>query len=238
VLRPDRKRSPEIAQILIGLRKRGGIKALEGDESPVAEKLAEQRRLLGRVRILANAARDRVDPLVERQAQQRLGIQAKLLDRLCRRTPAIAGKERQPPRQPRRTALDLGKPRAGKLRRPLQHLDAGHGRVERGGELGLRIHRLQPRAHHGNTGRGGGGHGSGRGHPHAPCKPREPPVGRLHLLAQTPEPALAGLAHAFELGAHLSATDGREADANAFLGHRSDSLLSPHRRLTFLSSIH
>ena len=55
---------------------------------------------------------------------------------------------------------------------------------------------------------------------HAPREAGEPRVRRLHLAAETAEAALAGFAHAFQLGAHLSPADRGEADADALLSHR------------------
>lgn len=57
------------------------------------------------------------------------------------------------------------------------------------------------------------------------------------LPAQPPETAGPGLANAFQLGAHLSPADRGEADGHPLFCHRSASLLSPHGRLTFWSSI-
>ena len=46
----------------------------------------------------------------------------------------------------------------------------------------------------------------------------------LHLARQAAEAARPGLADAFQLGAHLAAADGREADRDPFLSHRGDLL--------------
>jgi hypothetical protein len=64
-------------------------------------------------------------------------------------------------------------------------------------------------------------------HAHAARETGEPGIRRLHLPAQPPEAARPGLAHAFQLGAHLSPADRRKADGHTLVwmprgmqGHR------------------
>jgi hypothetical protein len=71
----------------------------------------------------------------------------------------------------------------------VQHLNAGDRGVERGRELGLRIHRLQAGADHRHAGSGQRGGGGGQRHPGPAGKGGQPGIGQFHLARQAAKAA-------------------------------------------------
>ena len=78
------------------------------------------------------------------------------------------------------------------------------------------------RARLGDTGCRGSSDRSGGGNLHPTREGRHSGIGRFHFAGQASEAPGPGLADTFQLGTHLSAAHGREADADPLLSHWND----------------
>jgi len=218
--------------VLGRLTQRRGVDPRHGDGAFLAEELARDGGAFGGGHEALDGGVDRAHALVQRQGDQLVGGKAQPVQRVSGR----AGSGRrlaQTARQILGGLLDAGNRDARQLARPLERLDRGDGGAERLRKLGLRIDRLQAGADHCHTSGCSGCHGGGGRDTDPPREDREPCVGRFHLPAEPSEAARPGLTDTFQLGAHLPPAHRREADANPFFRHWSESLLSPHGRLTF-----
>jgi hypothetical protein len=208
----------EVTDVLGRLPERRGIDARHGDAAFLAEELSGDRGALGGGDEVGDRRVDAADPLVERQRQQVGGGEPEPAERLGR-GPGARGRLAQPPGQVLGRLLDARHGDAGEPARPFQHLDRGDGGAERLGELRLRVDRGEAGADHGDAAgcrRGDGRRGRDL---HPRREGGEPGVGRLHLATEPAEAAVAGLADAFELGAHLASADHRQPDGHPFLSH-------------------
>ncbi|MHB1104485.1 MAG: hypothetical protein ACYC0C_17270 [Devosia sp.] len=212
---PVRNHHPEIPHILRRLPQCRRVDPGEDQRCPVAEELPCCGGALGRRHEALDGGVDDADPLIQRQGDQLVGQESEPVERVGGRT-GPGGRLAETARQILCRLFDAGHRDARKFARALQRLDRGDRGPQRLRELRLRIDGLQTGPDHCHAGGGSGGHSDTAG------ERREPGVRRFHLAAQPSEAARSGFAHAFELGAYLSSAHGREADADAFLGHRRD----------------
>ena len=209
----------EVAHVLGRLAQRRGVEPRHGDRALLAEELAGDRGALGHRHEVGDRLVDPADPLVERQRQQlarpraRAGRALAPRDRRRQRPGSAAGSGPWSPARCRTSRRRRARPRApapGSRRRWCRATArASPGRRRWRARSGSsRRPRRRPR----------------RRRPRSQSSPgAEKAASRVFAASiSRPEPAEAagaGLADAFELGAHFAAADHGEPDADAFLSH-------------------